>query len=157
MAGFFLTASIILWWIRTYQRALALGTGTHVAWAFAAAIFFYLTLGFIRPVLMGSWGEAVPFGIFPHLDWTAAISIRYGNFYYNPFHALSIAFLYGSAVLFAMHGGTILACPATAATVRSTRSPTAAPRPSVHAAVALDHGLQRHDGIHPPLGLVVRG
>ncbi|WP_058556725.1 photosynthetic reaction center subunit M [Thiohalocapsa sp. ML1] len=109
MAGFFLTASILLWWIRTYQRAIALGTGTHVAWAFAAAIFFYLTLGFIRPVLMGSWGEAVPFGIFPHLDWTAAISIRYGNFYYNPFHALSIAFLYGAAVLFAMHGGTIVA------------------------------------------------
>jgi photosynthetic reaction center M subunit len=25
MAGFFLTASIILWWIRTYQRAIALG------------------------------------------------------------------------------------------------------------------------------------
>ncbi|MEO1048632.1 MAG: photosynthetic reaction center subunit M, partial [Pseudomonadota bacterium] len=31
------------------------------------------------------------------------------NFFYNPFHALSIAFLYGSAVLFAMHGATILA------------------------------------------------
>ena len=48
-------------------------------------------LGFIRPLLMGSWGEAVPFGIFPHLDWTAAFSIRYGNLFYNPFHALSIA------------------------------------------------------------------
>ena len=45
---------------------------------------------------MGSWSEAVPFGIFPHLDWTAAFSIRYGNLFYNPFHALSIAFLYGS-------------------------------------------------------------
>jgi photosynthetic reaction center M subunit len=51
----------------------------------------------------------VPFGIFPHLDWTAAFSIRYGNLYYNPFHALSIVFLYGSALLFAMHGATILA------------------------------------------------
>jgi photosynthetic reaction center M subunit len=29
--------------------------------------------------------------------------------FYNPFHMLSIAFLYGSAVLFAMHGATILA------------------------------------------------
>jgi photosynthetic reaction center M subunit len=47
-------------------------------------------------VLVGSWSEAVPFGIFPHLDWTAAFSIRYGNLYYNPFHMLSIAFLYGS-------------------------------------------------------------
>ncbi len=109
IAGFFLTASVLLWWARTYTRAKALGMGTHVAWAFASAIWLYLVLGFIRPVLMGSWSEAVPFGIFPHLDWTAAFSIRYGNLFYNPFHCLSIAFLYGSTLLFAMHGGTILA------------------------------------------------
>ena len=109
MAGFFLTTSILLWWVRSYCRAKALGMGTHVAWAFAAAIWLYLVLGFIRPLMMGSWSEAVPFGIFPHLDWTAAFSIRYGNLFYNPFHMLSIAFLYGSALLFAMHGATILA------------------------------------------------
>lgn len=109
IAGFFLTASIMLWWLRTYRRAKALGMGTHVAWAFASAIFLYLSLGFIRPILMGSWSEAVPFGIFPHLDWTTAFSIRYGNLFYNPFHALSITFLYGSTLLFAMHGATILA------------------------------------------------
>ena len=109
MAGFFLTASVLLWWTRVYRRAKALGMGTHVAWAFAAAIWLYLVLGFIRPILMGSWGEAVPFGIFPHLDWTAAFSIRYGNLYYNPFHMLSIVFLYGSTLLFAMHAGTVLA------------------------------------------------
>ena len=83
--------------------------GTHVAWAFASAIWLYLVLGFIRPILMGSWSEAVPFGIFPHLDWTAAFSIRYGNLFYNPFHMLSIVFLYGSTLLFAMHGATVLA------------------------------------------------
>jgi photosynthetic reaction center M subunit len=109
MAGFFLTASIILWWVRTYRRALQLGMGTHVAWAFASAIFLYLVLGFIRPMLMGSWAEAVPYGIFPHLDWTNNFSLLYGNLFYNPFHMLSIAFLYGSALLFAMHGATILA------------------------------------------------
>ncbi|QZH75056.1 MAG: photosynthetic reaction center subunit M [Erythrobacter sp.] len=109
LAGFSLTTAIILWWVRTYRRARALGMGTHVAWAFAAAIWLYLVLGFIRPMFMGSWAEAVPFGIFPHLDWTAAFSIRYGNLFYNPFHALSIAFLYGSTLLFAMHGATILA------------------------------------------------
>ena len=86
-----------------------LGMGTHVAWAFASAIFLYLSLGFIRPLLMGSWSEAVPFGIFPHLDWTNNFSINHGNLFYNPFHMLSIAFLYGSALLFAMHGATILA------------------------------------------------
>jgi len=109
MAGFFLTTSILLWWVRMYRRARALGLGTHAAWAFASAIWLYLVLGFIRPLLMGSWGEAVPFGIFPHLDWTAAFSLRYGNLFYCPFHMLSIAFLYGSTMLFAMHAATVLA------------------------------------------------
>jgi photosynthetic reaction center M subunit len=109
MAGFFLTTSIILWWVRMYRRARALKMGTHVAWAFAAAIWLYLVLGFIRPVVMGNFSEAVPFGIFPHLDWTNNFSLNYGNLFYNPFHMLSIAFLYGSALLFAMHGATILA------------------------------------------------
>jgi photosynthetic reaction center M subunit len=109
LAGFFLTLSIILWWVRGYRRARALGMGTHVAWAFASAIWLYLVLGFIRPFFMGSWAEAVPFGIFSHLEWTNNFSLTYGNLFYNPFHALSIAFLYGSALLFAMHGATILA------------------------------------------------
>ncbi|MEL6285347.1 MAG: photosynthetic reaction center subunit M [Pseudomonadota bacterium] len=109
MAGMFLTASILLWWVRTYVRARQLGMGTHVAWAFAAAIWLYLVCGFIRPLMMGSWSEAVPFGIFSHLEWTNNLSLAYGNFFYNPFHMLSIVFLYGSALLFAMHGATILA------------------------------------------------
>lgn len=109
IASFFLLASVLLWWARVYTRSMAHGMGSHVAWAFASAIWLFLVLGLIRPILMGSWSEAVPYGIFPHLDWTAAFSIRYGNLFYNPFHMLSIAFLYGSALLFAMHGATILA------------------------------------------------
>ena len=109
LAGMFMTTSVLLWCARMYRRARALGLGTHTAWAFGSAIWLMLVLGFIRPLLMGHWSEAVPFGIFPHLDWTAAFSIRYGNLFYNPFHMLSIAFLYGSTLLFAMHGATILA------------------------------------------------
>ncbi|WP_242138601.1 photosynthetic reaction center subunit M [Sphingomonas sp. TREG-RG-20F-R18-01] len=109
IAGFSMTTSVLLWWARTYRRARALGMGTHVSWAFLSAIWLMVVLGFLRPMLMGSWAEAVPFGIFPHLDWTAAFSIRYGNLFYNPFHCLSIVFLYGSTLLFAMHGATILA------------------------------------------------
>jgi photosynthetic reaction center M subunit len=109
LAGFFLTLSILLWWVRLYQRTRALGMGSHLVWAFASAIFLYLVLGFFRPLLVGSWSEAVPFGVFPHLDWTAAFSIRHGNLFYNPFHMLSIVFLYGSALLFAMHAATVLA------------------------------------------------
>lgn len=109
MAGMCLTISILLWWVRGFRRARALGMGTHVSWAFASAIWLYLVIGFIRPFFMGQWSESVPFGIFPHLEWTNNFSLNYGNLFYNPFHALSIAFLYGSALLFAMHGATILA------------------------------------------------
>ncbi len=108
LAGFFFMISLWSWWLRTYLRAEALGMGKHIAWAFAAALWLVMVLGFIRPVLMGSWSEAVPYGIFSHLDWTNLFSLTYGNLFYNPFHALSIVFLYGSALLFAMHGATIL-------------------------------------------------
>ncbi len=109
IASFFFLISLCTWWVRTYLRAEALGMGKHVAWAFAAALWLVLVLGLFRPILMGSWSEAVPYGIFTHLDWTNNFSLTYGNLFYNPFHALSIAFLYGSALLFAMHGATILA------------------------------------------------
>ncbi|MEM9098342.1 MAG: photosynthetic reaction center subunit M [Pseudomonadota bacterium] len=109
LASFFLLVSVMTWWVRTYLRALALGMGTHVAWAFLSAIWLFLVLGLFRPLAMGSWSEAVPYGIFSHLDWTQNFSLEWGNLFYNPFHGLSIAFLYGSAVLFAMHAGTILA------------------------------------------------
>ena len=59
MAGFFLTTSIMLWWLRTFRRARALGMGSHVAWAFAALLWLIFVLGLIRPVLMGTWSEAV--------------------------------------------------------------------------------------------------
>jgi photosynthetic reaction center M subunit len=108
LAGFFFMISLWSWWLRTYLRAEALGMGKHIAWAFAAALWLVMVLGLIRPVLMGSWSEAVPYGIFSHLDWTNLFSLTYGNLFYNPFHALSIVFLYGSALLFAMHGATIL-------------------------------------------------
>ncbi len=109
IASFFLLVSVLTWWVRTYLRADALGMGKHVSWAFASAIWLFLVLGLFRPLAMGSWSEMVPYGVFPHLDWTNLFSITWGNLFYNPFHALSIVFLYGSALLFAMHGATILA------------------------------------------------
>ncbi len=109
IASFFFLIGCWSWWIRTYLRAQALGMGHHVTWAFTSLLWLIMVLGLIRPIMMGSWSEAVPYGIFPHLDWTNLFSITYGNLFYNPFHALSIVFLYGSALLFAMHGATILA------------------------------------------------
>ena len=109
IASFFLLVSVMTWWARSYVLASQQKMGKHVFWAFGAAIWLFLVLGLIRPILMGSWSEAVPYGIFSHLDWTMNFSVIYGNLFYNPFHALSIEFLYGSALLFAMHGATILA------------------------------------------------
>ncbi|NRB03076.1 MAG: photosynthetic reaction center subunit M [Rhodobacteraceae bacterium] len=109
IASFFLLISVLCWWARSYYLAKQLKMGKHVFWAFGAAIWLFLVLGLFRPILMGSWSEAVPYGIFSHLDWTLGLSVTYGNLFYNPFHAFSIAFLYGSALLFAMHGATILA------------------------------------------------
>ncbi|MEM1162309.1 MAG: photosynthetic reaction center subunit M [Pseudomonadota bacterium] len=109
IASFFLLISVLSWWARSWVLASQMKMGKHVFWAFGAAIWLFLVLGLIRPVLMGSWSEAVPYGIFTHLDWTLTFSVVHGNLFYNPFHALSIAFLYGSTLLFAMHGATILA------------------------------------------------
>jgi photosynthetic reaction center M subunit len=109
IASFFLLVSVMAWWIRSWELARMQRMGKHIFWAFGAAIWLFLVLGLIRPILMGSWSEAVPYGIFTHLDWTLNFSVVHGNLFYNPFHALSIAFLYGSALLFAMHGATILA------------------------------------------------
>ncbi|MEO0497262.1 MAG: photosynthetic reaction center subunit M [Pseudomonadota bacterium] len=109
IASFLLLASVVLWWFRMYRRAVELQLGLHVPLAFASAIWLFLVLGLIRPILMGSWSEAVPYGLFTHLDWTANFSLNWGNLFWNPFHALSIVFLYGSTLLFAMHGATILA------------------------------------------------
>ena len=77
--------------LREVEICRKLGMGYHVPLAFSVAILAYVTLVVIRPILMGSWSQAVPYGIFSHLDWTNNFSINYGNLFYNPFHALSIA------------------------------------------------------------------
>ncbi|MFN3614161.1 MAG: photosynthetic reaction center subunit M [Rubrimonas sp.] len=109
IASAFFLVGLISFAIRAFQRAHAMGMGYHIGWAVLGGFWLILVLGLFRPLAMGTWSENVPYGIFPHLDWTTAFSLKYGNLFYNPFHALSITFLYGSALLFAMHGATILA------------------------------------------------
>ena len=130
IASFFFLVSIMAWWVRTYRRAEELGLGKHVSWAFASAIWLVLVLGLFRPILMGSWSEAVPYGVFSHLDWTNLFSLTYGNLFYNPFHALSIAFLYGSALLFVCTARPFWPCRAMAVNARSSRSLIGAPPPN---------------------------
>ena len=49
ITGLLLSTSLLLWWARMYRRAVALGLGTHVAWAFAAALWLFFVLGLFRP------------------------------------------------------------------------------------------------------------
>ncbi|MEI7770271.1 MAG: photosynthetic reaction center subunit M [Chloroflexales bacterium] len=105
----FLTLAILCWFMHIYTRARALGLRPYLAYGFSGAVILYLVIYIIRPMWMADWSEAPSHGIKALLDWTNNVSIRYGNFYYNPFHMLSIFFLLGSTVLLAMHAGTIWA------------------------------------------------
>jgi photosynthetic reaction center L subunit len=52
-------------------------------------VFAYVTLVVIRPVLLGAWGPAFPYGIWSHLDWVSNVGYQHRHFHYNPgAHAL---------------------------------------------------------------------
>ncbi len=109
IATFFLTLSIVFWLIRIWSRAIANGLRPTVPIVFTSAIFLYAAIYIIHPISMGAWNEAPGHGLRAQLVWANAFSIKYGNFYYNPFHMVSIFGLLGSCLLLAMHGATILA------------------------------------------------
>lgn len=108
-ATFFINISVLAWWMRVFNRARDAGLSNHLAWGFSAALFLYFIIYLIRPILIGNWAQAPGQGAKAILDWTNNVSVMYGNFYYNPFHMLSIFFLLGSTLLLAMHGATIVA------------------------------------------------
>ena len=56
-----------------------------------SAIFAYVSLVVIRPVLMGAWGHGFPYGIFSHLDWVSNVGYQYLHFHYNPAHMLAVS------------------------------------------------------------------
>ena len=138
-----------------YTRAHATGVGANLARAFSAALFLYFTIYLIRPILLNGWSEAPGHGLKAMLDWTNNVSVRYGNFYYNPFHMLSIFFLLGSTMLLGMHGASIVATSPYGSELEIERDADRragyAPRAAV---LALDDGLQRRTRRHPLLGLV---
>lgn len=109
LATLLLHVCVLAWWVRVYARAKAAGLRPWLAYGFACALFLYFVIYLIRPVAMGNWAQAPGQGFKAILDWTNNVSIHIGNFYYNPFHMLSIFFLLGSTLLLAMHGATIVA------------------------------------------------
>ncbi len=60
--------AFVSWALRQAEISRKLGMGYHIPVAYGVAIFAYITLVVIRPVLMGAWGHGFPYGIWSHLD-----------------------------------------------------------------------------------------
>jgi photosynthetic reaction center L subunit len=96
------------WALREVEIARKLGMGLHVPVAFSFAILAYVTLQIIRPVLMGGWGHAFPYGIYSHLDWISNIGYQYLHFHYNPWHMVAVSLFFATTLALSMHGGLVL-------------------------------------------------
>ena len=100
--------AFVSWALREVEICRKLGIGYHVPFAFSFAIFAYITLVVLRPVLMGAWGYGFPYGIWTHLDWVSNTGYTYGNFHYNPAHMIAITFFFTNALALALHGALVL-------------------------------------------------
>ncbi|MEO1467608.1 MAG: photosynthetic reaction center subunit L [Pseudomonadota bacterium] len=113
--------AFVSWALRMAEISRKLGMGLHVPVAFGFAIFAYATLQVFRPLLMGAWGYAFPYGIFSHLDWVSNVGYTYGNFLYNPAHMIAVTFFFTTCLALALHGSLVLSAvnPERGKTVRT--------------------------------------
>jgi photosynthetic reaction center L subunit len=102
------TGSFISWALREVEICRKLGMGYHVPFAFGFAILAYMTLVIFRPMLLGAWGYAFPYGIFSHLEWVSNVGYQYLQFHYNPAHMIAVSFFFTTALALSLHGGLIL-------------------------------------------------
>ncbi|MFN3231234.1 MAG: photosynthetic reaction center subunit L [Alphaproteobacteria bacterium] len=102
------TGAFVSWALREVEICRKLGIGYHVPFAFGVAIFAYVSLVIIRPLILGAWGYGFPYGIFTHLDWVSNTGYEYVNFHYNPAHMIAIAFFFATALALSLHGGLVL-------------------------------------------------
>ena len=114
--------AFVSWALREVEICRKLGIAYHVPFAFSFAIFAYVTLVVIRPVLLGAWGHGFPYGILSHLDWVSNTGYQYIHFHYNPAHMIAISFFFTTAFALSLHGGVILSAanPKRGETVRLT-------------------------------------
>jgi len=96
------------WALREVEICRKLGMGYHVPVAFTFAMLAYVTLQVIRPVLMGAWGHAFPYGIYSHLDWVSNVAYQYLHFHYNPWHCIAASLFFATVLALSMHGGLVL-------------------------------------------------
>jgi len=100
--------AFVSWALREVEIARKLGMGLHVPVAFGMAILAYVSLQVIRPVLMGAWGHAFPYGIYSHLDWVSNTAYQYLHFHYNPWHMIAASLFFAATLALSMHGGLVL-------------------------------------------------
>ena len=96
------------WALRQVEISRKLGMGYHIPFAFAFAILAFVTLNVFRPVLMGSWSNGFPYGIFSHLNWVSNVGYTYLNFHYNPAHMVAVSFFFTTTFALSLHGALIL-------------------------------------------------
>jgi photosynthetic reaction center M subunit len=101
--------STLAWAGRCYERLVRHNWRPFLLFAWLSAIFLTACIWVFHPILVGSWADAPSLGLNTDLQWAQNFSVLWGNLYYNPFHQLAIFFLFGSAMLWGMHGATILA------------------------------------------------
>jgi photosynthetic reaction center L subunit len=100
--------AFLSWALRQAEIARKLGMGYHIPFAYGMAIFAYFSLVVIRPVMLGAWGHAFPYGIFSHLDWVSNVGYQYLHFHYNPAHMIAVSFFFTTTLALSLHGGLIL-------------------------------------------------
>ena len=102
------TGAFVSWALRQVEISRKLGMGLHVPFAYSVAVFAYVTLVIIRPLLLGAWGHGFPYGILSHLDWVSNVGYQYLHFHYNPAHMLAVTLFFTTTLALALHGGLIL-------------------------------------------------
>jgi len=108
MITIFATGAFVTWVLRQAEISRKLGMGYHVPFAYSVAVFAYVSLVIIRPVLLGAWGHGFPYGILSHLDWVSNVGYQFQHFHYNPAHMVAVTFFFTNNLALAMHGALIL-------------------------------------------------
>ncbi|MGP6159798.1 MAG: photosynthetic reaction center subunit L [Vulcanimicrobiaceae bacterium] len=102
------TVAFVAWAAREVEICKKLEMGYHVPIMFCFAISAWVTIQFIRPLLLHCWCEGFDLGFTGHLTWVSNTGFRYQNFYLNPFHAYGILGFFLTAMVLGMHGSAIL-------------------------------------------------
>jgi photosynthetic reaction center M subunit len=105
----FWALSTIMWAGRCWERLVRHRWRPFLLFAWLSAIFLTSCIWVFHPLIVGSWADAPALGLNSDLQWAQNFSVLWGNLYYNPWHQLAIFFLFGSTMLWGMHGATILA------------------------------------------------